>query len=97
MPPPDSTEDVTLSVELERESFERLRRLAAQEELSIPDVLQKAVVEYVRTHLELDPDDPLFDATPGMGEKAVDARSLDESLAETIEGEGSETEGNHRD
>lgn len=66
---------------LSPEEYERLRRVAEQEEKSLKELLRDAATEYTRTHAELDADDPLFDYEPeGTTDEEVSAADADEYL-----------------
>lgn len=85
MSSPESAGSKIVQTELDRETYERLKRLAEQEETSLKDLTRSAIAEYVRRHLQHAPNDPLFTATPGTGSRETDAGSTDEYLAESID------------
>lgn len=85
MPTPESTKTKVVQTELDEDAYERLRRVAEQEETSIKGVLRDAVSEYVRHHIRYEPEDPLFSATPGTGDQETDAAETDVYLADAID------------
>lgn len=84
----ESRETTVVQTELDSDTYERFRRVAEQEGRSLKATLRSAVTEYVRRHLQYDEDDPLFDVTPGTGDRETDARSTDRYLADAIENDG---------
>lgn len=76
-----SSDAKVVQTELSTEEYERLRRVAEQEDKSLKELLRDAAAEYTRTHGELDPDDPLFRYDPsGTTGEDVSAANTDEYL-----------------
>lgn len=56
------------------DEYERLRRVADAEGLSLKEALRRAATEFAATHARHDPDDPFFAEMPDEGE--VDGEDL---------------------
>lgn len=83
----DTTDTKVVQTEVPREEYERLRKLAEQEGVSLKELLREAARAYGDQHLAYDATDPLFTVTPGDGSVETDAREVDERLARTLEGD----------
>lgn len=59
----DSDETV-VQTRLGKDEYERLRRVADAEGLSLKEALRRAATEFTTTHGRHDPDDPFFDEMP---------------------------------
>lgn len=79
-----------VQTELDREAYERLRRVADEHGVSLKRAVREAIAMYVQRHLRLTRDDPLFEATAGSGDRDTDARDTDEYLAGAIDTEDRE-------
>lgn len=90
MPSTEPRETKVVQTELDRGAYERLRRVAEQEGMSLKRAVREAIDEYVRRQLRFDHDDPLFDVTPGSGDRETDARATDDYLAEAIDADDRE-------
>lgn len=84
MPSTEPRETKVVQTELDRRAYERLRRVADQEDVSLKRAIREAIDEYVRRHLRFDRGDPLFDVTPGTGDRETDAGATDDYLADAI-------------
>ncbi|MDY7081871.1 MAG: hypothetical protein SXQ77_05555, partial [Halobacteria archaeon] len=73
-----------VQTELPHEEYERLRKIAEEEDVSLKDALREAAKEYSDRHMKYDSDDPLFNVEPGKG-KETDAEKTDEYLADVID------------
>lgn len=73
-----------IQTEVSRSEYERLQKLAEQEGYSLKRLLREAAREYGDRHLQYDPDDPLFTATPAESQAETDARDVDDRLARTL-------------
>lgn len=79
-----------VQTEMGQEEYRRLRRVAEEEGLSLKEALRVAAREFSDRHLRYDPEDPLFTATPGEGERETDARRTGEYLADAVAEDGEE-------
>lgn len=76
-----SSDAKVVQTELSSAEYERLRRVADQEDKSLKELLRDAATEYTRTHGELDPEDPLFQYEPdGTTGESLSAAKTDEYL-----------------
>ncbi|WP_244265049.1 hypothetical protein [Halorhabdus tiamatea] len=67
---------------LEEGEYERLRRVATENDLSLQDALRKAVREYVNRHGKHDPDDPFFSkpSKDPTADSSITAKKADQYL-----------------
>lgn len=76
-----SSDGKVVQTELNHEEYDRIRRLADEQDLSLKELLRRAALEYTENHSELEPDDPLFSYEPeGTTDRTVTARDTDEYL-----------------
>lgn len=76
-----SSSEKVVQTELPEKEYERLVRIAEQEDKSLKQLLRDAANEYTSRHEEIDPDDPFFNVDvgeSGTGEKT--AEKTDEYL-----------------
>lgn len=66
-----------VEAEVSEETYERLERIAEEEEWSFEETVVDALDEYARFH---NPDDPLFNFEPISGGEPVDVERIDEYL-----------------
>lgn len=79
---PNDDASIVVQTRLDEDEYERLRRVATDNNLSQQYVLRKAVRKYVSCHQNHDPDDSFFSKPPkdATAESSLTAKKTEEYL-----------------
>ena len=76
-----SSSGKVVQTELPEDEYERLVRIAKQQDKSLKQLLRDAANEYTSRHSEIDPDDPFFNIDVGeSGAEEKTAKKTDDYL-----------------
>lgn len=76
-----SSDEKVVQTRLDPGEYERLRQVAEQEEKPLKEVLREAALAYADSHVQPDPDDPLFTVDPPDGDgEELSASDADDYL-----------------